>query len=117
MISVPRRNSRAIPYGRYDLQTNTGAFYVGSFPRHACNLRWTALPLGGKMRASSGIRTQTSFAFQPTAEAVTGAARTLGSIETILNYLATTTTRTGLSVRATLVEAIYERGSKSVWRK
>ena len=36
----------------------------------------------------------------------------LESIETILNYLATTTTRTGLSVRATLVETIYERGLK-----
>ena len=36
----------------------------------------------------------------------------LESIETILNYLATTTTRTGLSVRATLVEKIYERGLK-----
>ena len=36
----------------------------------------------------------------------------LESIETILNYLATPTTRTGLSVRATLVEKIYERGLK-----
>ena len=36
----------------------------------------------------------------------------LETVETILNYLSTTTTRTGLTVKATLVEEVYERGIK-----
>ena len=34
----------------------------------------------------------------------------LDSIDTILNFLATTTMRTGLTVKATLVEKAYEKG-------
>ena len=36
----------------------------------------------------------------------------LETVETMLNYLSTTTTRTGLTVKATLVEEVYERGIK-----
>jgi len=36
----------------------------------------------------------------------------LDSYETVLNYLRTTTTRTGLKVRAHLVEQVYETGIK-----
>ena len=153
-------DGRAIPYGLYDLQANTGAFYVGlshDTPQFAvdCIAAWwkdegqqryphaNELCILADSGGSNGCRPHAWKYFlqhtlaNPYNLTVTVAHYPAGtskwnpiehrlfsevsknwasvpleSIETILNYLATTTTRTGLSVRATLVETIYERGLK-----
>jgi len=151
---------RAIPYGLYDLQANTGAFYVGlshDTPQFAvdCIAAWwkdegqhrypeaNEICILADSGGSNGCRPRAwkyflqhklanEFQLAVTvAHYPTGTSKwnpiehrlfsevsknwpgvPLETIEVILNYLSSTTTQTGLTVTASLMDSTYERGLK-----
>ena len=120
---------RAVPYGIYDPQANTGTVFVGATAdtpafSNGCTPRAWKFNLQHRLCNRHGLRV--TVAHYPTAASKWNpiehrlfceisknwAGRPLDSFETILKYLRTTRTAAGLRVRAHRVKKVYKTGVK-----
>ena len=104
----------AVPYGIYDPRANAGTVFVGrtaDTPAFAvdCIEKWWRTE--GRKRYPEA-KTLQILADGGGSNSCTARAWKFNSFETILKYLRTTRTSTGLRVRAHLVRKTYETGVK-----